>query len=102
MRQGITIDKKIMRQGIMWKDILRVLLEQWILAKLYATWYAFGIFYVTGYRVWKDLPHTPVTSLVKYLPKGKTFRERNFRDLAKCETLEVTFVDGPKRKISRG
>ena len=25
-------------------------------------------FYATGYRVWRDLPHTPVTSLVKYSP----------------------------------
>ena len=29
-RQGITIDKKIMRLGIMWKGIFRVLLQQWI------------------------------------------------------------------------
>ena len=29
-----------------------------------------GHFYATGYRVWRDLPHTPVTSLVKYLPPG--------------------------------
>ena len=25
-----------------------------------------AIFYATGYRVWRDLPHTPVTSLVRY------------------------------------
>ena len=27
----------------------------------------FGHFYATGYRVWRDLPHILITSLVKYL-----------------------------------
>ena len=31
--------------------------------------YFCAIFYVTGYRVWRALPNTPVTSLVKY-PQG--------------------------------
>ena len=34
IRQSMTIDKEIMRQCIMWKDIFRVLLKQWILAKI--------------------------------------------------------------------
>ena len=28
----------------------------------------FEVFYATGYRVWRDLLHIPVTSLVKYPP----------------------------------
>ena len=67
MRQGITIDKKIMRRGITWKhtfwsyhetmDFGKIFMRQGILL---------GIFYATGYRVLSGLPHTPVTSLVKY------------------------------------
>ena len=69
MRRGITIDKKIMRQGIMWKDAFRVLLKQCVLAKfLCDRVYFWTIFYATDYRVWIDLPHTPITSLVKYPP----------------------------------
>ena len=70
MRQGITIDKKIMRQGIIWKDIIQSFLGTmdnvcfW--QNCYATGYAFGVFFATGYRVWRDLPHTPVTYLVIY------------------------------------
>ena len=30
--------------------------------------YFWCIFYPTGHRAWKDLPHIPVTSLVKYPP----------------------------------
>ena len=45
----------------------RVLLKQWIMAKfLCDRVYFWAIFYATGYRVWRDLPHTPVTSLVKH------------------------------------
>ena len=48
----------------------RVPLKQWILAKfLCDRVYFWAIFYATGYRVWGDLPHNPVTSLVKY-PRG--------------------------------
>ena len=32
--------------------------------------YFWAIFYATGYRVLSGLPHTPVTSLVKYPPPG--------------------------------
>ena len=68
-RQGITIDKKIMRQGIMWKGIFRVLLNQWLSVKLLCDRvYFWGTFYATEYRVWRDLPHTPVTFLMKYTP----------------------------------
>ena len=33
--KGITIDKKIMRQGIMWKEISRVLLKQYTFGKVF-------------------------------------------------------------------
>ena len=35
MRQGITIDKKIMRQGITRKEIFRVLLKQYTFDKIF-------------------------------------------------------------------
>ena len=67
MRQGITIDKKIMRQGIMWKDAFESSHETMDFGKILCDRiYIWGIFYATGYRVWRDFPHTPVTSLVKY------------------------------------
>ena len=69
MQQGIAIDKKIMRQDIMWKDFFRVLLKTGFWKDFYATGYTFwGIFYARGYKALGYLPHTPVTSLVKYLP----------------------------------
>ena len=47
----------------------RVIMKQRILAKLLSDRvYFWEIFYATGYRVLSDLPHTPVTSLVKYPP----------------------------------
>ena len=48
-----------MRQGIMWKTLAKFLCDRV---------YFWPIFHATGYRVWRDLPHTPVTSLVKYPP----------------------------------
>ena len=57
---------------------VRVLLKQWILAKFFETGYTFGaffmrqgtwgIFYATGYRVWRDLPHTPAFPWSNALP----------------------------------
>ena len=53
------------------RKFFRFLLKQWILAKfLCDRVYFWAIFYATGYRVWRALPHTPVTSLVKYPPPG--------------------------------
>ena len=73
MRQGIRIDKKIMNRVSCGRMPFRVLLKQWILAKfLCDRVYFWAIFYAIGYRVWRDLPHTPVTSLVKY-PLGVVF-----------------------------
>ena len=44
-------------------------MKQWILVKfLCDRVYFWAIFYATGYRVLSGLPHTPVTSLVKYPP----------------------------------
>ena len=44
-------------------------MKQWILAKfLCDRVYFWAIFYATGYRVLSSLPHTTVTSLVKYPP----------------------------------
>ena len=53
-------------------------MKQWILAKYYATGYTFGQFCATGYRVLSGLPHTPVTSLVKYPPPGHMGNNVNF------------------------
>ena len=51
------------------RKFFRFRLKQWILAKfLCDRVYFWAIFYATGYRVWRALPHTPVTSLVKYPP----------------------------------
>ena len=72
----------------------RVIMKQWILAKFLCNRvYFWTFFYATGYRVLSGLPHTPVTSLVKYPPGGicynrtwdytlgaETFAGRNFRD----------------------
>ena len=58
-----------MRQGIVWKEIFWSSLEIMDFGKILCDRvYFWAIFYVTGYRVWRDLPHTPVTSLVKYPP----------------------------------
>ena len=47
----------------------RVIMKQWILVKfLCDRVYFSAILYATGYRVLSGLPHTPVTSLVKYPP----------------------------------
>ena len=51
------------------RKFFRFLSKQWILGKfLCDRVYFWAIFYATGYRVWRALPHTPVTSLVKYPP----------------------------------
>ena len=51
---------------------LRVLLKQWIMYTFGNIFcdrvYRWGILYATGYRVWGDLQHILVTSLVKYPP----------------------------------
>ena len=69
MRQGITIDKKLCDRVSCGRTSFGVLLKQWILAKLLCDRvYLWAIFYATGYRVWRALPHIPVSSLVKYPP----------------------------------
>ena len=63
---GITIDKKIMRQGMMRNNAFQSSLETMDFGKIYiGQGILLAIFYATGYKVWRDLPHTPVTSLVK-------------------------------------
>ena len=79
MRQGITIDKKMMRQRITWKDIVKV----W--QNFYATEYTFGPFYATGHKVSRDLPHTSVTSLVKSPSPGD---QKGFND----DTIFVSYT----------
>ena len=42
-------DRKIMRQGIMWKEIFRVTLKQWpciLLEMFFAAGYTFGLFFM--------------------------------------------------------
>ena len=70
MRKAITIDKKIMRQGIMWRDIFRVLLKQWIWQDFDGTGYTFEAFFMRMGTGCGEICHNPVTSLVKYLPPG--------------------------------
>ena len=54
-------------------------MKQWILVKyLCDRVYFWAIFYATGYRVLSGLPHTPVTSLVKYSPPGGKERVKIF------------------------
>ena len=43
--------------------------------------YFWGIFYATGYRAWRGLPHTPVTSLRKYPPPPGVKEKSNKIDL---------------------
>ena len=73
------------------KEISRVPMEQLIIFTmqkgilftmyLYAKGYAFGVrFYATEYRVLRGFQHTPVTSLVRYLPP----RLMPFRPLFPC------------------
>ena len=58
-------------QGIVWKDIFRVLLKLWIFGEsLCDRVYFWRIFHATGYMMQRDLPHIPVTALVKYPPRG--------------------------------
>ena len=69
MRQGITIDKKIMRQGTFLKDIFGSSLETMDLGKFFMRQVIlWAIFYATWYRVWRAFPHSSVTALVKYPP----------------------------------
>ena len=71
MRQCITIEKKLCDRASCGRMPFRVLLKQWILAKFSCDRvYFWTIFYATGYRLWRDLPHMPFTSLVKYTPPG--------------------------------
>ena len=60
MRRDLTIDDKIMRQGMTCKKIFRVLLKQWIMNTLDKIFMLrgklLGHFYATGYRVWRALP----------------------------------------------
>ena len=47
----------------------------WVLAKfLCDRVYFWGILYATGYRMWRDFSHSPVTSLVKYPPWANNSR----------------------------
>ena len=76
-------------------------MKQWILAKLLCDRvYFWAIFYATGYRVLSGLPHTPVTSLVKY-PPGPIFGRfsfkmgglsRNWQKLSKMGSFLLKFI----------
>ena len=53
--------------------------------------YLWPIFYVTGCRVWRGFPHTPVISLIKYpLPPG----ERVCRATQRKATAAITVIAG--------
>ena len=46
----------------------------------------------TGYRVWRDLPHTPITSLVKYPPPEVLFHFfHKFTNMRPDRHVKVTF-----------
>ena len=63
MRPGITIEKKIMQRGIMWKDTLKSSHETMDFGKTFMQQgILLGNFYATGHRVLSGLPHTPVIS----------------------------------------
>ena len=54
----------------MWKDTFYSPLETMDFGKIFMRQsILLGHFYATGYRMWRALPHIPVTSLVKYLPQ---------------------------------
>ena len=68
MRQGIRIVKKIMRQGVILKDIFRALLKQRSIY-IFAKFVCDRVYFLgQGYKMWRDFPHTPITSLIKYPP----------------------------------
>ena len=53
----------------MWKNIFKSCLETMDFGKIFMQQgILWGILYAKVYRVWRDLPHTPVTSIVKYPP----------------------------------
>ena len=67
MREGITIDKKIMQEGIVWKDTFWSSRETMDSGKIFMRQGTLLGHFLCD-RVWRDLLHTPVTSLVKYPP----------------------------------
>ena len=81
------IDKKLCNGVTRGRAFFRVLLKLWIMYTFGNIFLRQGIllghFDVTGYRAWRDLPHTPVTSLVKY-PLGGILD--NVWEAKKCMT----------------
>ena len=69
MRQGTVLQliRKLCDGVSCGRTFIRVLLKQWIVANfLCDREYFWAILDATGYSVWRALPHTPDTSLVKY------------------------------------
>ena len=67
----------------MWKDIFQSSLQTMdniLLAKVLCDRvYFWGIFHAIGYRVWRDLPHIPVTSLSSTTPPPGALIPLNIR-----------------------
>ena len=71
MRQGIKVDKKIMRQGITWKNILLEFCRNNLVKFLCDTGYTFGAFFVRQGTVCGEICHTCQSPSLSITPGGK-------------------------------